>query len=622
MKCLNRFEVYFRTKLLIPLLLLILTGNAIAGNGKITGRVTDKGNGEPLPGVNVVITHSILKDGVEVPLAKPAGAATDAEGYYFILNIPPGVYTVSASSIGYGTIVQKYVKVEMDRTISLNYEMSPASIQTDQVIITAKREIIKADVSGTQEVISSARIEQMPVTRVDEFIGKMKGIELISGAEGNGLSVRGGSIRETDIRLDGISLQDPRSGNSYLALNSTTILETQVLTGGFEAKYGGVQSGLLNVVTKEGQRERYTASIKFDAAPAGQKRYFGTDPWSNDSWIYKVYSGKYAMNGIQTHEDSMTVPRDFWNFKGWKNIKVADSKELYPLTDSQRLDVWKYQHPQYTYGTKPDYFIEGSITGPMPGGFIPVFGDYAEKTTFLFGFKYENSQLAFPLGARDNYIDMNGQLKLTTSLPNGIKFSINGMYAKLSTLSGGSASSYGGALVNSSSSFGFLNSTQSSVISQARLINGSSLAQIYNKSRLQFFDQRYAVGGAKFTQALSARSFYTIEFTMGYTDQNLQPFRTDTTGKQNMFSMYSTRAKRDYWFFYPYLGSPNASTNYGTDGLGTFNMYGGPQRIDSSYTYTYQLKGDFTAQLGRHNQLEAGFSARVEDFFIYAGTWS
>lgn len=621
-----KYPYHFKSNFLWMLMVIISlmvtsSGPILAANGKITGRVVDRESREPLPAANIIITHSVVKDGVEVPLSRPLGGASDAEGYYFILDVPPGVYNISASMIGYGTVVQKLVKVDMDRTITLNFELASSSIQTDQVVVTAKREIIKQDVSATQEVITTARIEQMPVTRVDEFFGSVKGVELVSNSEGNGLSVRGGSIRETDVRLDGMSLQDPRSGNSYLALNSTTIQEAQVLTGGFEAKYGGIQSGLLNVVTKDGQRERYTASFKVDITPAGQRRYFGTDPYSNDSWIYKVYAGQYAMTGIRTKADSQAVPSDFWNFRGWNDEAQAKLAKIDSLTPDQRLELWKLQHPQYQYGNKPDYFIEGSITGPVPGASIPLFGSYAEKTTFMLGFKYENSQFAFPVGARDNYLDWNGQIKLTSTFEK-IKLSVNAMYAKINTLSGGVGASYGGALSNQASSFGFLNSTESSVKSQAALIGSDKFSLMYNKSRLQFFDQRYFVGGTKLTHALSSKAFYTLEFQVGYTDQNLQPFSMDSTGGANMVTFsYAKDPKKSWRFFVPNYGSPNASTNPVSDPLGTFRMYGGAQRVDSSYTYTYQFKGDMTAQLGRHNQVEAGFSAKLEDFFMYSGTW-
>ncbi len=595
--------------------IILITNNLFAANGKITGRIIDTETNEPLIGVNVIITHLILPDGSEVLMDYPFGASTNLEGYYFILNVPAGNYNLKASLVGYTSVIQKGVRVEPDRTIEINFQLSSTVIEVEAVTITAEREYVKPDVSGTQEIISAERLEQLPVTRVDEFLGTLKGVQLVSGAQGNGLSIRGGSIRETDVRLDGISLQDPRSENSYLALNSTTIQEIQVLTGGFEAKYGGIRSGLLNVISKDGQREKYTVSLRADFAPADQKRYFGTDPYSDESWVYRVYAGEYAFTGVPAGDT--TVPVELRNFKGWSNSQT----EPRALDSLQKLELWKMQHPQYKYGNKPDYYFEGSVTGPFPGGSIPVFGDYASRTTFLLGFKYENSQLAFPVGPRNYYQDWNTQLKLTTHLPGNIKLSVNGLYANIETSTGARVASYGGALLDEATSFSFLNNTKSSVIQQASLLGGGSHNQMFNKSRLQFFDQKYIIGGAKLTHTFADNAFYDVDFQIGYTDQNLQPFSFDGSDTTKKVYFFSQRANRLYGFNVPDYGSPNASTNYGLDALNTYNLYGGPQRVDSSYSYVYQLKGDLTAQFGIHHQFGAGFSARLQDLFIYSGTW-
>jgi len=610
---------------IIILLIILLPANyMLADNGKIRGRVTDASTGEPIPYVNVVIISTVLPNGKEVPLDIPMGAPTDIDGYFFILNVPPGVYSIKASAVGYTPVTQKGVKVELDRSIKVDFQISETTVEVGQVVIVAKRELVKQDVSATQEIIESSRLEEMPVTRVDEFIGTLKGVQLVSGSEGNGLSIRGGSIRETDVTLDGISLRDPRTGNSYLALNSTSIKEMQVLTGGFEAKYGDLRSGLLNVVTKEGSRERYTASFRIDVTPSGQNRFFGTNPYSadNSNWIYRLFAGSYAMHGYQPSDTLLPgdqrVPVSFQSFKGWAS---KYSLPLSVLDSAQRRDLWLKQHPMYDYANKPDYFVEGTITGPVPGAGIPLWGDFAERSTFLIGGKYENSQLAFPTGPRDNYIDWNAQLKLTTLLQGNMKLSVDGLYANTNTNSGGRATSFGGALTNSASSFSFLNSTQSSVEQQGSLLSGNNMFQMFNKSRLQYYNQRYMVGGAKFTHTISDKSFYTLDYQMGYTDQNLSPFAMDTSNASNYVYYYSQAKKQDYRFLVPNYGSPNASTNYQTDVLNMFNLTGGPQRVDSSYTWVFSLRGDYTAQLGRHHQFEAGFDSKYEDYFIYTGTW-
>lgn len=615
MKQLYHFRVilFFLSAFLIPSLLL-------GANGKVSGRVIETGSGEPLLSANVVITHILMANGQESGLSQPLGAATDMDGYYTILNVPPGTYTLKASLVGYTPVIIKQVNVGIDRTVQVNFELSPTSIEVGQIVVTAEKEIIKQDVSATQEIINVARIEEMPVTRVDEFIGKLKGVELISGAEGNGLSVRGGTIRETDVRLDGISLQDPRTENSYLAINSTTVQEIQVLTGGFQAKYGGIRSGMMNVVTKEGGKNRYQVNLKMDVAPSGQKRYFGTDPFSNESWIYRVYADTsangYAFRGVPAGDT--TVPYEFRSFKGWNKEKDPD---VTALDSVQKWELWKAQHPQYEYANEPDYFVEGNINGPIPGASLPIWGDFAERTTFLFAGKYERSQFAFPVGPRKNYTDWNAQLKLTTTLQSNLKLSINGMLAKISSLTGGRNTTYGGALQDYSQSFSYLNNTPSSVSAQGALIGSSNYRQLFNLSRLQYYDQKYAVGGVKLTHTVNSKIFYTLDFQMGYTDQLLEPYIMDTTGGANMVSFYSTKAKKWYRYNVPLYGTPNGSTNLQPDVLNTFDMFGGIQRIDSSYSYVYNFRGDLTAQVGRHHQFEAGFSAKMQDMFVYAGTW-
>lgn len=614
--------------LVCALLFLALAGTqnaAYAAGGKVTGKVVDAQTGEPLPGATIMV-DTVWMGGKPIRLDTRLGAVSDPSGQFFILNVPPGVYNIKSSMVGYTPLVQAKVSIETDRTITVNFKLTSAAIMAKTVEVVWEGEVIRPDVASTQEVIQTQRIEEMPVTRVDEFVGKLKGIELVDGADGHGISVRGGALRETDVRLDGQSLQDPRSEISYISLNSTTIQELQVLTGGFEAKYGGIQSGLLNVVTKEGSREKYNISLKFDMTPGGHQKFFGENLWGPGSIIREVFTGKYAMNGIQTHDDSLAVPSQFWGFKGW-NHKRGGRWDVgtYPdlptgyttkLTPDQKIEIWKMHHPQYNVGTRPDIYGEGAITGPLPGADISGLGWYLGRTTFLLGFKYESSQFAFPVGPRDSYIDWNGQLKLVSLLTPTTKLSIDGMYASVSSINEGSASTYGGALVEASSSFNFLNNTQNAVRRQAQLIGGANLDQIYNKSRFQFYDQRYITGGARLTNTLSPTSFFTVNAQFGYNDHKLKPFELDTSSAAAFFWVDSLR-----FLNVPAGGSPNASTNFGYDELNMFRMYGGTQRDDSSYSWSAALSGDFTAQLGSHNQIEAGVSGKLTYLHVYGGTW-
>ena len=81
MKCLNKL-VHFISILL--LIFFIASDLHAAPGGKISGRVTDRATRQPLPGANVMIKDTRL------------GAVTDPDGYYFIINVPPGTYRLQA----------------------------------------------------------------------------------------------------------------------------------------------------------------------------------------------------------------------------------------------------------------------------------------------------------------------------------------------------------------------------------------------------------------------------------------------------------------------------------------------------------------------------------------------
>lgn len=609
----------------IMLMIVALPLSVFAETGKLTGKVNDADTGEPLPGASVVI-ESIWLDGKAAKTETVQGAASDLSGYYVIVNVRPGTYTLKATMLGYVTLTQTQIRVGIDRTVTVNFALKSTTLEGEEVVVVAEREVIRPDVSGTQEAIVSTRIAEAPVLRVDEFVNKIKGVELVATSEGHGLSVRGGSIRETDVWLDGISLRDPRSENSYLSLNSTSVEELQVLTGGFEAKHGGIRSGLVNVVTKEGHRDRYRLSLKFDGTAGSNKKFFGTNPWSNDSWIYRVFADTtatgYAWQGTL---NNLEVPEELRHFRGWKHLQEGRNNyqsigiaQNARLTPEQKLELWKRQHPQYEFGDKPDMFVEGTVTGPVPGGAVPLLGGYLGKTVFLLGFKYEDTQLAFPLGPRDNYLDWNGQLKLTTSLKPNMKLSINSMYAKVNTITAGQPSTFGGALIDNSSRFNFLSSTEASVRQQAALLGGSNgFIQMFNKSRLQFYDQRFLIGGAKFTHTFSPKAFYELDLQFSYTDHELQPFAVDTSRSDAWFMLDNTYRVLDV----PNHGSPNASTNLLSDINNLFYLYGGLQAADTSHSWVANLRGDLTAQLGQHHQMETGFNIKYNYLSINSGTW-
>jgi len=111
---------------------LSLFGSAWADYGKIVGRVTDKTTGAPLPGTNVMI-ESIWDNGKVVQVENKQGASCDADGRFVILNVSPNIYNIRATMIGYTPLQMEQVLVNIDRTITVNFELEQASIEMEAV---------------------------------------------------------------------------------------------------------------------------------------------------------------------------------------------------------------------------------------------------------------------------------------------------------------------------------------------------------------------------------------------------------------------------------------------------------------------------------------------------------
>lgn len=102
---------------------------SVAGTtGKVAGEVKDASTGEAAVGATVTIEGTTL------------GAAADIEGYYVILNVPPGTYTLNVSSVGYVKKAVTEVVVRVDLTTTVNVEISETVLEVgEEVVVTSER---------------------------------------------------------------------------------------------------------------------------------------------------------------------------------------------------------------------------------------------------------------------------------------------------------------------------------------------------------------------------------------------------------------------------------------------------------------------------------------------------
>ncbi|GAB6283134.1 MAG: hypothetical protein STSR0008_18910 [Ignavibacterium sp.] len=230
-------------KKIISLILIsfVLIQSSFAGTtGKLAGKVVDSKTKEPLPFVNIILVGTNL------------GAASDMDGNYVILNIPPGTYTVRVQYVGYQTLVVENVQINVDLTTSRDFELVESAIELEEIVVIDKAATIKKDVTSSQSTVSSEQISVLPVQELADVLQIQAGVT--KDANG-GFHIRGGRTSEIAYWVNGVSITDAYDNSQGIQIDNNSVQELQVISGTFNAEYGNAMSGIVNTVTKEGGRE-------------------------------------------------------------------------------------------------------------------------------------------------------------------------------------------------------------------------------------------------------------------------------------------------------------------------------------------------------------------------------
>ena len=237
-----------KTALILIILIALCVNSIYAGTaGKLAGRVKNE-TGAGLGYVNVVVSENGKK---------VAGIQTKENGSYMIINIPPGVYDVKYQLLSYAPLTVEGVRINVDATTTQNVTLSKKSITLETVKVTAKKEAVSKD-SGNVRKISMENISSTVANDVEGIVALQAGVFVSNGE----LHVRGGRADEVNYTIDGQSVSDPVNGGSPLTVDTDAISDMSVMTGGFTAEYGNAQSGVVNIVTKEGD-SYYSGKVEY-----------------------------------------------------------------------------------------------------------------------------------------------------------------------------------------------------------------------------------------------------------------------------------------------------------------------------------------------------------------------
>lgn len=228
-------------KTALILLIVLLVGVACLEaqtTGRLATRVRDA-QGRPLEFVNVVVMSGTQRI---------TGGQTNERGQAIIINIPPGTYSVRFTLVGYATMTYQNVRIQVGQTADLSPTMNREGIQTAAVVVQATQDRVESDRTGSSRQIEMDRLTDSAVSDVTGIISLQAGVTNIGGE----LHIRGGRANEVNFTIDGMSVSDPVDGGSALSVDTDAIKDMKVMTGGFPAEFGNAQSGVINIVTKDG----------------------------------------------------------------------------------------------------------------------------------------------------------------------------------------------------------------------------------------------------------------------------------------------------------------------------------------------------------------------------------
>lgn len=560
-------------------LLLFFPFTLFSQSGKIEGSVIDAETGADLVGVNVVIEGTFL------------GAATGGTGHFDILNVPPGTHTVIATMVGYDNVRILDVRVSINQTTTLNIEMREMALELDEITIVAERPIVQRDVSASVVAIELGAIETMPVQSIDQVLSLHAGIQM--GREG--ILVRGGSARETMFLVDGLSLNDERTNVPYTAVSLSALQEVQIQTGGFNAEYGNVRSGVVNVITHEGSADMYSArAIVHYSHP--QLKNFGPSVYAPDSYFNRPFTDPDVMwTGTYSGGWDDHTRRQYPSFEGWNAVSEKTIEDGDPGTDlspEQAYRIWQWHRRRDGDIKKPDFVVDVGMGGPVPG-VSSLLGDLRFYATYF----EEREMFVFPL-SRDSFTNQFGQVRFTSNITPSMKLSVTGLYGELRSVS----------------PYNWTTTPTGYV-----LRNQDEIANIVTDAAVLYMPGYYSPStiyrnmvGLRLTNAISPKTFYELRFQYNLNKYNtFQIADRDTTKRHEIFPGYFVDESPFGYYGY-------STTSFDGIVLGGWMNLGRDRSRNSTTAFNF----DITSQVTSNHQVKAGFHFTYNDYRIRSFTES
>jgi outer membrane receptor protein involved in Fe transport len=323
---------------LIAAALLVSPGDAAAQGapGTIKGIIKDGETGDLLDYANVIIKGTTR------------GTMSLGGGAFYFRNLAPGTYTIQVLYLGYEP-AEEVVNLQPGETVDLEFSLKVTIVETLQAYdVDAARYMVEVKNATSTRDVSSETFERYAIDSVEDALSREAGIIMRAGQ----LYVRGGRSGEVQTQIDGVSVDNPIGGQT-LSVSTLAVENIQAVTGGLDAEYGNALSGVINITTKTGSREKFEGGLRFL-----------TDDFGRQDRTYTNFDRfEYGIGGPSPVENLTFYVSGDVSWSDGENYSVANRPEYeLNLGDTNLLSMRRRQNNNVRGSAKLAYFFDESGT--------------------------------------------------------------------------------------------------------------------------------------------------------------------------------------------------------------------------------------------------------------------
>jgi len=319
-------------------------------SGTINGVVADDA-GAVLPGVKVTAKSPALMG--------ETSAITDEAGFCRLLNLPPGIYTVTAELPGYKTAKRTDIRVETGKTYTVRLTTQMSEL-TEEITVTGTPPVVDIQSSKITTVVSNELLKNLPLSRditrmaafipgtVDNILGPYSG------------QVHGGNTGATAYEIDGVNGESATTGGMQNAPQFDSVEEIEISTGGLPAQVGATGGSFVSVITKSGGNQ-FHGQAQFYYTAKGLNEVLFTDDELGAFGIGKPTFAKYDWSGSGSLGGPIVKDR-LWFYGTLEYAKNEYALSFLPFTIGG-VSYEGYTNPSKTL--KPFFKLTGQINKKM-----------------------------------------------------------------------------------------------------------------------------------------------------------------------------------------------------------------------------------------------------------------